>query len=187
MLKVPVSPRLTARRAQLPSALSTGLVWLTLCGASLPLRAELEVVDAWIAEPPPVAVPAAGYVGFANTGDAQSVVIAIDSPDFARVELHRSDLVDGVASMTPVGSLKIPAGSEVRMAPGGLHLMLFDGARRLQAGDTVSLTFVTAQGQSLQVNAEVRKAGLDDGTPASAHSHHHVQPSMTKEHAEHTH
>lgn len=160
---------MSSRRASLQPGLLVAASLLLVTSASA--RAELTVIDAWVAQPPPVAVPAAGYVTFENTGSAQEVVIAIDSPDFARVELHRSEVVDGVASMSAVGSLKVPAGQVVPMAPGGLHLMLFDGTRRLQPGDAVALTFVTAAGDELNVEATVRKAGANEGASGAAHAH----------------
>ncbi len=163
---------------------SRGL-WLA-ASVALPMSAvaELTVVDAWVAEPPPVAVPAAGYVSLHNAGDSQEVVISLRGEGFERVELHRSEVRDGVASMTPVPSLKVAPGQTVKMGPGGLHVMLFGSARTLAAGDEVELVMITASGDELVVRAPVRRSH----TVSMDHSGHmdHTDHSGHMEHSEHS-
>ncbi len=172
--------------------LSRGL-WLA-ASVALPISAvaELTVVDAWVAEPPPVAVPAAGYVSLRNMGDTQEVVISLRGEGFERVELHRSEVRDGVASMTPVPSLKVAPGQTVKMGPGGLHVMLFGAESTLAAGDEVELVLVTASGDELLVHAPVRRshmvsmdhAGHMDHSAQSEHSDH-VDHSDHSDHSKH--
>ena len=163
---------------------SRGL-WLA-ASVALPMSAvaELTVVDAWVAEPPPVAVPAAGYVSLHNAGDSQEVVISLRGEGFERVELHRSEVRDGVASMTPVPSLKVAPGQTVKMGPGGLHVMLFGSESTLAAGEEVELVMITASGDELVVRAPVRRSH----TVSMDHSGHmdHSDHSGHMEHSGHS-
>jgi periplasmic copper chaperone A len=44
------------------------------------------------------------------------------------------------------GTLPIAPGASAMLEPGGWHLMLFDPARPLKAGDTVALTLTCGSG-----------------------------------------
>jgi copper(I)-binding protein len=59
-------------------------------------------------------------------------------------------------AMREVPAIDVPAGSRVELAPGGLHLMLFDLLEDLQAGDTFELTLVFENAGEVTVTAEVR-------------------------------
>jgi periplasmic copper chaperone A len=59
-------------------------------------------------------------------------------------------------AMREVAAIDVPAGSRVELAPGGLHLMLFDLLEDLQAGDTFELTLVFERAGEVTVTAEVR-------------------------------
>jgi len=43
----------------------------------------------------------AGYLTLHNPGDRAVTVVGAESPDFERVEIHRTELRDGVARMRP--------------------------------------------------------------------------------------
>jgi hypothetical protein len=63
-------------------------------------------------------------------------------------------------------SISIPAGTDFRFSPGRYHLMLINQTRTLAAGDTVPLTLHFAEGEPLQVMAEVRRGD------SPSHKHH---------------
>ena len=90
-----------------------------------------------------VAVPAgantAAYLTITNDGAGGDRILSAGSTIGARVELHetRAD-DDGLMRMHPVDSVELPAESEVRFEPGGLHIMVFDVAE-LVDGDLVEL------------------------------------------------
>jgi copper(I)-binding protein len=109
----------------------------------------------------------AGYMTMINTGDTPVTVTAISSPNFAGAEIHRTVVEEGIARMLPVRQLDIPANSQVKLEPGGLHLMLFDPQQPLPEGATVTLLIHHSNGSDVTVAAPViRKTGED-------HSHHH--------------
>jgi periplasmic copper chaperone A len=96
----------------------------------------LEVREAWIREAPQGAMMTAGYARLANTTGAVLVLDGASSPLFDSVEIHRSAVVDGMAKMLQE-PLSLAPGATAALAPGSWHLMLFEPARGLQAGEKV--------------------------------------------------
>ncbi len=141
---------------------------LLLIGASAATAdATLEISEAWVREAPPTARMMAGYMTINNTSDTPATVISISSPDYDSAEIHRTVIEDGVARMLPVRQLEIPANSQVKLEPGGLHLMLFEPQRPLPEGETVTFIIHLDDSNSVSTTSPVvRKTGED-------HSHHH--------------
>ena len=112
-------------------------------------------------QPPPGSTVLAGYMTISNPGQAAITLSSVSSPDFRAVEVHRTVVEDSVARMLPVGQLEISAGSQVVLEPGSFHLMLFDPARALTAGDTVTLLLHTNHGVCVTAQAPVVRAAGD--------------------------
>jgi copper(I)-binding protein len=127
----------------------------------------IEIEDAWVREGPPNAPVLAGYLRIYNNGSDAVSITAAESPDVPRIELHRTEMQEGVARMIEMKSVEVEPGQSVRFEPGGMHLMLFDPARPLREGDTLDLWLITADGTRHPTTANVRKATGD------AHHHHH--------------
>ena len=98
----------------------------------------LAVDDAWIREAPPGAMSAA-YAKLANRGTKPLRLDGARSEAFGGAGLHRTIMVDGMARMRE-GTLEIAPGATAALEPGGWHLMLFDPASILKAGDVVMLS-----------------------------------------------
>jgi copper(I)-binding protein len=141
---------------------------LLLIGSSLTMAdATLTISEPWIREAPPTVRVMAGYMAMVNTGNTTVTVTSISSPDFERAEVHRTVVEAGIARMLPVKQLEIPANSQLKLEPGGLHLMLFNPQRPLPEGATVTLIIHRSNGSKVTATASViRKTGED-------HSHHH--------------
>jgi copper(I)-binding protein len=84
-------------------------------------------------------VPAAGYLSIRNESPFLEVLDSVRADVAERVELHRTDLEGDVMRMRRVGSVDVPSGKVVELAPGGLHLMLMDLNRPLEVGQTVTM------------------------------------------------
>lgn len=67
-----------------------------------------------------------------------------------------SGMADMAMMMQPVDSLEIPAGGQVTLAPGGLHVMLLELVAPLESGDTFDITFTEDDGDEFTVTVEVR-------------------------------
>ena len=146
------------------------LIALIACGcAARAVAAQpVDVKDPWIRAPAPGQKVAGAYMGLVSR--TNQYLVSISSPVAARVELHSTTMEEGVMKMRPVGRIELPAGKPVKLAPGGLHVMLIDLKQPLKPGDKVPLT-LTLQREDLAsraiftVQAEVRASA------APAHDH----------------
>lgn len=123
---------------------------LVACGAgtpSAPVQAGAKP-NAWIRLGPPDAMMLAGYVRIENAGDQPMRLRRIESDAFAEISLHTTELIDGVSRMRELHDFTVPPGESVVLEPGAMHLMLMQPTRTLSEGDTVSLIFSWAQGNT---------------------------------------
>ena len=147
--------------------------FLLVMAVSLPEISSAETAimihEAWINQAPPGTDVTAGYCMIHNTGTAEVKLIQVTSPDFGRVEMHRSIVSDGMARIVAQDSITIPGNGGVTLKPGDYHLMLFKPERQFVAGDTVNLSFRFSDATSIEATATVRQpeTGQED------HSQHH--------------
>lgn len=84
------------------------------------------------------------------------------------VEIHEMKMDGNVMKMRAVAEVPLAAGSEVRLQPGGMHVMLMDLRRPLAAGEkiTLELRIETADGRrmTVPVTAEVRSRATTSGS-----------------------
>ena len=113
--------------------------------------ATVSVDDAWIREARPGSDVAAGYCSITNTTAVSVTIVEFVGP--GRVEMHETEIAEGVSRMRPLKRLVVPAGQTVTLAPGGKHLMLhgFD-----PAVDRPTFKAILSDGSSLPVTFEVR-------------------------------
>lgn len=127
----------------------------------------LHTSDAWIREGPPNAMALAGYLVIENKGTEDRKLVGASSPAFGHVELHRSQLVDGVAKMIPQDNMPVPAGGRLELKPGDYHLMMMQPKKALKAGDGVEAVLRFDDGEEITAEFLVKKA------TGGGHGHHH--------------
>jgi periplasmic copper chaperone A len=130
-----------------------------LLGATGARAAELQVEQAWVRLPPPVSDTAAVYAMFRNPGKHDVRIVGVSADVAASAMLHT--MAGG--SMRALKALKVPAGGEVRLAPGGMHIMLMGLKHPLTAGEKVRIDLEYADGSHQQLQAGVRDARRDAG------------------------
>jgi len=111
--------------------------------------------DGQIRLPMPGRSVSAGYFTLSNNAEQQMVLTAVSSDAFKRIELHQHSHKDGMMRMEQIEKIDIPAGESVELAPGGLHLMLFEPTKTLQVGQSVELILHFADGQQLPASLPV--------------------------------
>lgn len=114
---------------------------------------------AWLRAMPPGQVNSAAYMILHNHTAAALRVVAVSSPAARSVEVHESRQVDGMWQMRRLESLALPAGGEVALEPGGAHLMVFGLNPTPAAGDTICFELQLDNGDTVLVDAQVRKSG----------------------------
>lgn len=127
------------------------------------------ISDAWVREAPPIQRILAGYMQIRNDTDTPRKITAVNSAIFGSVEIHKTVIKDGMARMEAQHALVIPAMGTTVLEPGGVHLMLIDPQKPLQAGDKVTLELQIAPDETQTIIAEVRRS---EGVEPD-HSHHH--------------
>lgn len=107
------------------------------------------------------------YLSITNNGKVADALLAASSPAAARVEIHQTTFVDGVARMRPLPEVEIAPGATVQIGPGGIHLMLVDLKAPLTAGTRVPLTleFRVAGRITVQLGVEAREAAQPSTAP----------------------
>lgn len=136
---------------------------------ALPALAAPHVMDAWVRALPAAAPTTAAFMTIHNPDKAANALVAASSSAAGRVELHNHELVDGVARMRQLSQIPLPAGEQVKLAPGGMHLMLFNLTQPLAAGQTIELQLQFADGSQQTVTAPVKAA---PDSAAAGHHHH---------------
>lgn len=107
------------------------------------------------------------------TGNRDLKLVAVASPIAKRAEVHEMQAGGGdMMQMRAVPSVPLPKGRTVTLAPGGLHVMLFEIAKPLAVGTTVPLVFTFERGKgdrfTQTVDAPVRTGdGAAQGGGAS--------------------
>jgi hypothetical protein len=126
----------------------------------------LKVTNVWAKSTAPGQNVAAAYLDIASNTPA--VLLRAESPAASLVELHEMKIDGNVMKMRAVTKIDVPGGKEVKLEPGGFHVMLIGIRKPLKVGEMVPLTLVFDVGgktEKVNVNAEVMDA---KGT-----SHHH--------------
>lgn len=108
------------------------------------VRAELVAEDGFVRGLPPGQTVTAAFMTLKNPGAADLVLTEGRSPVAEKVEFHQHSHEGGMMRMRQLQQLLVPAGGEVTLEPGALHLMLIGLQQVLQEGDTVSIELCAA-------------------------------------------
>lgn len=128
--------------------------------SSLSMAHHINVRGAWLPEMPPVSKVMAAFMIFENNTDQVVNIVKISSPSFARVEMHLSKIVDGVAKMLPQQKLSIPAKGTLTLQPGSYHLMLFQPKQPLKTGDSVPMLITLDDGTVFTLQVKVKTSSM---------------------------
>lgn len=130
------------------------------------------VSDARQPETPLQTMPKAGYLTLQNHSRDTMIITAISSPAFEKVELHKAQVVDGIASMLLLDEITLAAGESITLEPGGLHLMMFNARSNYAVDDVYQVTLHFADQTTRSFDMRVVKLMNKDLAQADI-SHHH--------------
>ena len=118
----------------------------------------ISIENPWVRDAPPHAEMSAGYLTILNHSAQAQTLTSVSSPQFQKVEAHRTEMVDGQVRMLREDNVTVPAHGSVEFKPGGYHLMLIHPQHELKLGDQVELRLLFKGSQPLTVDAQIREA-----------------------------
>lgn len=120
------------------------------------------VSDAWVRAGPPTAKVLAAYMKIMNKSDEPRKLTAVSSGSFNKVEMHKTDIHEGMMKMVPQKYLEIPAGGSLKLEPGGYHLMLMNLKSVPQEGEQIDMELHFDNGQTLHISVPVRTISMHE-------------------------
>jgi len=128
-----------------------------LLAAPSALAGELAVTDAWSRSTPPGVTVGVAYLTLRNDTGKSDRLLEISSPVASNVEVHRTEIFDGIARMREVSVLHVDAGQTLEFAPNGMHMMLTGLKKPLVEGQTFELVLLFEIAGPRTVKVAVRK------------------------------
>jgi len=132
---------------------------------------QVSVDNAWVRSAPPGADVLAAYMTIRNESEETRVLTEVSSSMFNRIEIHRTEMHEGMMKMILQESLSVPAGGSVTLEPGGFHLMLIGPKSVPKEGEEVDLLLLFSNGHSQRIKVPV-KADKHKGGMMQEHGHH---------------
>jgi len=104
----------------------SAIVWIAAAGiAALPAFAgELTVTNAWSRTTPPGVTVGVVYFTLKNDTGKSDRLLKLSTSVASKVQIHRTEILDGIARMREVAVLHVYAGQTLEFAPNGMHVML---------------------------------------------------------------
>ena len=125
-----------------------------------PVRAGKLVIEApWARASIGTLRPAAAYLTIRNDGSLADVLTGFETTVSGMPGVHKMEMKDGVASMGPAGPVEIPANGSVKLAPGGLHVMLMNLQRPLVKGERFTMTLIFEKTGRVEVSVPIYSVG----------------------------
>jgi hypothetical protein len=119
--------------------------------------ARIVVSDAWI-RALPGDLPAGGYFTLHNRTSKAVTLSGAASSACGMLMLHKSDSMGGMASMSDVSRIDVPAGGTLSFSPGGYHLMCMDPGPAIRRGNTITVELDFTDGTKTAAAFVVRGA-----------------------------
>ncbi|WP_428634310.1 copper chaperone PCu(A)C [Sedimenticola sp.] len=118
---------------------------------------QVTVADAYVRAVPPGQPNSASFMTLTNTSSNDIVLKGAESPAAKAVELHTHTMSDGMMRMRQVEKIDLPAGQNVKLQPGGLHVMMIGLQQSLVPGEQIDLSLVFEDGSKMALKVPVVK------------------------------
>jgi len=120
------------------------------------------VSDARVRAGPPTAKVLAAYMKIMNKSDESRKLTAVSSSWFNKVEMHKTEIHEGIMNMVLQKYLEIPAKGLLKLEPGGYHLMLMNLKSVPQEGEQVDMELHFDNGQTVHISVPVRTISMNE-------------------------
>lgn len=135
---------------------------------------DIEIGHPWSRATPEGARVAAGYAIIRNGGAEADRLVSVTGAIAGRTEIHEMAVDDkGVMTMRPLAEgIDIPAGGEVELKPGGLHIMFMDLTAPAKEGERFKGTMTFEKAGTVDIEFAVDAMGGDDHGNHGSHDDH---------------
>ena len=135
------------------------LAWALAAGlAALPAFAgELSITNAWSRSTPPGVTVGVAYFNLKNDTGKPDRQLKISSPVASKLQVHRTETLDGIARMREVAVLHVDAGQALEFAPNGMHVMLIGLKKPLVEGKAFEIEMLFEVAGPRTVKVAIRK------------------------------
>ena len=132
----------------------------------------ITIENTWSPDAPPVVKVMAGYMLIKNSSNKDVKIISAKSPLFKRVEIHLSEMKNGMMSMTKQENLKIKAKKNIELKSGGLHMMLMGKLKPIVKGESIPVALTFDNGDTIKINLKVKTDNEPEMKCGSMMKHH---------------
>ena len=132
--------------------LSLGMLVMTCVVAQ---AAPFDVTDPWF-RALPGKLPAGGYFTAQNNSRHDVAITGVSSDACGMLMIHQSSNKGGMSSMDMMPKVTVPAGGQIRFAPGGYHLMCEQP--KMKIGAKVPVVLQLSDGTAVAVGFVVKGA-----------------------------
>ena len=135
--------------------ISTTITSLLLVG-TVNAASSIKIENAWSPEAPPVVKVMAGYMKINNLSNKDIKIQSAKSSLFNKVEIHLTEMKNGMMRMTKQENLIIKAKGHIELKPGGLHMMLMGKLTAVKSGSTIPVSIKFDNNETIQINLKVK-------------------------------
>jgi len=116
----------------------------------------IKIENTWSPEAPPVVKVMAGYMTIHNLSDKDIKIQSAKSNLFNKVEIHLTQMKNGMMNMIKQENLNIKAKSHIELKPGGLHMMLMGKLKPVSKGSMIPVTLTFDNGEIISISLKVK-------------------------------
>jgi len=122
---------------------------------------EFIISDEYVRATPPHSKNSAAFLTIENNTDKDIKLVAASTSISDRAELHSHTKVDGMMQMREVEDILIKANSEMKLQPGGFHVMFLGLKNDLIEGETAQFTLYFDNGDEVKIDAPIQKISVE--------------------------
>ena len=119
--------------------------------------ADVKVSDPWFRFLTPQ-VPAGGYFTIHNNGKDEVALTGAETAACGMLMMHQTMDMGGMSKMQDATRIPVPAGGDVKFAPGGFHLMCMNPTPAMKVGATVPVTLKLSDKSEVKADFPVKNA-----------------------------
>ena len=113
----------------------------------------LSISKARIIIMPPMMKITSAYMTLKNNSDKSITLVKATSDSYEYIDMHKTQITDGMAKMIHQETLTIAAGESLAFENGSYHLMMHNPTHPLVKDELIKITFHSAEGQKITFDA----------------------------------